>query len=332
MQAAEGAIIDAAHYTAMKRCVKFPCVSLSTAVPPAGVPQVIVDDAAAVNLVATHLLELAPRTLASFVDESPARRNHQQRARLFERACQQHQQEVLHFHGGRHTAGHWSLAAQLRDLAEWLDKIAKPVGILASDDDHAWRITVAADDAGLRVPEDVAVVGFSNFIPLVEASEPTISSVAFDGEATGYAAMKLLVDRMENVGSVPATTLISPKGLVIRASSDRSGIADPLVAEAYQLIRRDPTGQLKVDDLLEYLMVSRTTLHDRMKAALGESPGRVIRRHRLERIQAKLKVDKRPLAAVADEFGYDHVSQLIREFRREFGLTPGRYRTRFQHE
>ena len=59
----------------------------------------------------------------------------------------------------------------------------------------------ALTDRGLRVPEDVRVVGFDD-VPLASFLTPSLTSVAPDHEAMADAVISMIVDRIE--GSRPA--------------------------------------------------------------------------------------------------------------------------------
>jgi AraC family transcriptional regulator len=65
------------------------------------------------------------------------------------------------------------------------------------------------------------------------------------------------------------------------------------------------------------------------RAAVHTTPGAVARRARLERAAMQLLGGENSVAAVAHETGFADHSHLCRHFRREFGVTPSRYRELF---
>lgn len=84
--------------------------------------------------------------------------------------------------------------------------------------------------AGLRVPEDVSVVGFDD-IPLAAYFDPPLTTVHLPAYELGHAAGVALLDRI-TASTVPGRTLL-PTELVIRSSTApaRSGVEGaPLVA------------------------------------------------------------------------------------------------------
>ena len=72
-------------------------------------------------------------------------------------------------------------------------------------------------DAGRRVPDDVAVVGFDDWDVIALASRPPLTTVALGLEALGRRAGELLLDAVAGRPSAGTTTL--PTRLVVRDST-----------------------------------------------------------------------------------------------------------------
>ena len=62
------------------------------------------------------------------------------------------------------------------------------------------------------------------------------------------------------------------------------------------------------------------------KQATGVGPQRYVIQRRLERAKRLLRQTHQPLAWIAQEAGFSDQSHLTQIFRREIGMTPGRYR------
>ncbi len=88
--------------------------------------------------------------------------------------------------------------------------------VLASNDGSAIGAMLALSEAGLRVPEDVAVVGFDD-TPEAAASIPPLATVRYPLFETGKRALERLVDVMLGTPGLPDTTLI-PTSYVGRRS------------------------------------------------------------------------------------------------------------------
>jgi DNA-binding LacI/PurR family transcriptional regulator len=91
-----------------------------------------------------------------------------------------------------------------------------PTAIFAIADTLALGALSAIKQAGLRIPQDIALVGF-NDIPLAELVEPPLTTVAAPSVELGRAAMSMLQDLIAG-GKPPADPVVLPTTLVIRQS------------------------------------------------------------------------------------------------------------------
>jgi len=71
---------------------------------------------------------------------------------------------------------------------------------------------------GLRVPEDIAFVGFDD-IPAAAQSTPPLTTVTVDKEALGRRGVELLLETAQNHDDANTTDTLVPVRLIPRASS-----------------------------------------------------------------------------------------------------------------
>ncbi|WP_078968026.1 MULTISPECIES: AraC family transcriptional regulator [unclassified Streptomyces] len=105
-----------------------------------------------------------------------------------------------------------------------------------------------------------------------------------------------------------------------------AALGDPVAAAALRALHADPAAPWTVDRLAAEAGVSRATLVRRFTARVGRAPMTYLTWWRLTRAAALLRNGTDPLAAVARRVGYGTPYALSHAFRREFGVTPGRYR------
>jgi LacI family transcriptional regulator len=91
-----------------------------------------------------------------------------------------------------------------------------PTAVFAAADLMAVGAMKAAREAGLRVPQDLAVVGFDD-IQLASLIDPPLTTIRQDKVGVGQAAARALLEQVENPESAPAA-LTLPVELVVRAS------------------------------------------------------------------------------------------------------------------
>lgn len=96
-----------------------------------------------------------------------------------------------------------------------------PTAIFAASDLMAAGALRAASELGLRVPEDLAIVGFDD-IALASLITPRLTTVRQDMHALGEAAAQGLARMIDDSEAAPARELV-PTRLVVRASSGGSG-------------------------------------------------------------------------------------------------------------
>lgn len=93
---------------------------------------------------------------------------------------------------------------------------AHPDAVFAASDVMALGAMRAAREAGLSVPDDLAVVGFDD-IPIAATSEPPLTTIRQPVSQTGIRAVEALIDQIEN-GIQPPRHIIMDTQLVIRDS------------------------------------------------------------------------------------------------------------------
>lgn len=99
-------------------------------------------------------------------------------------------------------------------MAAW-EKRDIPEVIIAGNDTTALGIMKAIHECGLRIPQDISVVGI-NDIPTAQYTFPPLTTVRFHSEFMGETAVDLLRERLE--GRTIPKKLIVPSHLVIRDS------------------------------------------------------------------------------------------------------------------
>lgn len=92
----------------------------------------------------------------------------------------------------------------------------RPTAVFAVNDVSAMDILKAAQTLGLRVPEDLAVVGFDD-LTLAAMTQPPLTTVAQPRTEVGVRAGHLLIDRIEGSAASPRR-IVLPTHLVVRES------------------------------------------------------------------------------------------------------------------
>ncbi len=181
-----------------------------------GVTNLILDQKLAARLVLTHLLELGHRDIAFMKGQIASSDS----ATRWAAIC-----AVSNELGVRIRP---ELVVQIeQDLTtpqigypyakELLARNKPFTALFAYNDLSAIGAIWAFREAGLRVPEDISVVGFDD-VPLAVFSNPQLTTIRQPLQQMGHTAAKTLIDQIERKAEFQAEIVIEPE-LVVRASS-----------------------------------------------------------------------------------------------------------------
>ncbi len=215
---------------------------------------------------------------------------------------------------------------QQQQLANWLTKLPKPVGVMCCHDDRGQQVLDACQRAELGVPDEVAVIGVDNDEFLCKLSVPSLTSVDVHAERIGYHAAELLDQVMNGEKKFDESVLFEAAGVVARQSTDIIACDDPEIAKVLRFIRQNACNHLTVNDVQFQVRLSRSLLNRRFKKHVGHTPKQEIQRVQLEVAKRLLTSSHNQLQSIAEQCGFNEAWYFISVFRKETGITPGAYR------
>lgn len=193
-----------------------------------GWASVRIDDSETARLAMRHLVELGHRRIAyiggSLKDQldfaAPLDRLQGYRCVMAEAG--------LSIEPGWETIGHFTVRGGLAAMHELLALRARPTAVFAASDEMAIGAVHAAREAGLRVPEDVSVIGIDDH-EMAEFFE--LSTVAQPVHEQGRLAAQLLLDalsaRSDAEPARPPQALTVPTRLVVRSTTGPPPVPAP---------------------------------------------------------------------------------------------------------
>jgi LacI family transcriptional regulator len=98
--------------------------------------------------------------------------------------------------------------------------LAKPDAVFAASDTMAFGAMRAVRESGLRIPGDVAIVGFDD-LPAAAVSLPRLTTIRQPVQQFGSAAVELLIDLSENGATSPRRIIMTTE-LIVRESCGSS--------------------------------------------------------------------------------------------------------------
>jgi AraC-like DNA-binding protein len=120
-------------------------------------------------------------------------------------------------------------------------------------------------------------------------------------------------------------------GEVVRELGLPSSVAAQ-VGRIVRWIRENPAERIRIDDLAARAHMSPSTFHRHFRKVTTMSPVQFQKKVRLQNARLLLITDQVDVATAGFQVGYENPSQFSREYRREFGTSPGRDASRVQIE
>lgn len=214
-------------------------------------------------------------------------------------------------------------SAQLR---AWICQLPHAVGVLACNDVCALQVLSACQESGRAVPEELGVLGVDDDSVFCDLATPSLSSIAQDTEKIGYLAAQWLERMMDGTETPPSRTLVAPRGVVSRRSTDSIAVEDHDVAAALRFIREHATDGIRVKDVVGAVALSRRSLERRFQELLGRSPHDAIIWERIRCAEHMLRDTDLPLRTIALRAGFTHPEYFSAAFLRQTGQNPSDFR------
>ncbi|MCC5830716.1 MAG: DNA-binding transcriptional regulator [Phycisphaeraceae bacterium] len=226
------------------------------------------------------------------------------------------------------AADHADFFAEVPDLLPWLEKLPKPAGVFAVTLDHALHVAQSCREAGIYVPEHIAIIGVNNDPLVAEMSEPPLTSIDHGAREIGYRSAELLEGLMNGKAVPERPIVIPPVGITQRQSTTIFAVNHPEVARALRLIHKHGTEPINITTLLDELPIGRRALESAFVKHLNRTPHEELTRVRMDHARLLLRETDLSLADIAVRCGYRYGSQFSAVFKKHQGMPPRLYRKR----
>lgn len=99
-----------------------------------------------------------------------------------------------------------------------LSALQAPLSLFVVNDDTALGVLRYCNEKKLRIPEDMAIIGFSD-IELIDSLKIPLSTVRIPAEDMGVKAATLIIDAIESKQSLQSERIVLPVELIVRGST-----------------------------------------------------------------------------------------------------------------
>lgn len=216
------------------------------------------------------------------------------------------------------------------ELAAWLLSLPKPAALMSACDWRAAQVLAACEQANVRVPGHVALIGVDNDEFVCLHSSPPLSSIQPGHEELGTLAARTLDQMLKRNGRRHRGLLIvrtkTKQTVIERGSSKVIPPATLLVNKARRFIRDNALLGIGVREVINHVHVSRRLLEMRFKAMEGTTVREAIEDVRLSTLKRLLMTSRRPIAVIAGECGFHDANALAHLFRKRTGISMREFR------
>lgn len=149
-----------------------------------------------------------------------------------------------------------------------------------------------------------------------------------------FAATALLNGRLASSGVVTRLSELLLAEAIRQYSSSLAdddsgwlrGLRDPHVGRALALIHQNIAAAWSADALAREVALSRSAFMDRFRSIVGVPPIRYLASWRLQTARRQLRETSLGVGQIAHAVGYESEEAFSRAFKREFGVSPARWR------
>lgn len=214
------------------------------------------------------------------------------------------------------------------DLAKWLERLPKPVGVFCCDDLRSSQVAAVCRTLGLSVPGDVAMLGVDNDPVYCAFSTPRLSSIDPDSVRIGRAAAQALAQMLDDPASAPQHVVVPPKGVVARESTNVYPGAPRWLPDALSFIGENAAKGISASDVFAHVGFSRTLVEKAFKKTLSRTVQQEIQAERIAEAKRLLATTFLSVKEVALQSGFSSIEYFSRMFAAATGATATVWRER----
>ncbi len=214
-----------------------------------------------------------------------------------------------------------------RELRKWLTGLPRPVGIFAVHDPLGRYLCGACQQLGIKVPDEVSVIGANNDELVCGLTHPMLSSVSIPwnaiGEVVGKSMQGLLSGEM---GDMSAPRTVPPGGVILRHSANHFSVDDAMLRRAMSYLSDRLQDPVNVTTLCSDLRIARRTLERKFKEHYRCTPWEMLCQLRVNHAKRLLAETNHPVSLVAELCGFNEPGQMAVVFKRLTGMPPSKFR------
>ena len=213
------------------------------------------------------------------------------------------------------------------ELGRWIEGLPKPAAVFGANDLFASEVITVCERLGIRVPQQVSVIGCDNDPLIFANTRPALTSLQLPFRELGYRAAATLGLLLKGRKPPCDTVRVSGTRLFERGSSAAVPPATLLVEKAREYIAANACSGIRASDVIEHCGVSRSLLDLRFRQIAGKSVLEDILDVRLSEVKRLLAETDLRIGQIGHDCGFNDPDNLKRLFRKRFGMSMRDYRS-----
>ena len=215
---------------------------------------------------------------------------------------------------------------QRNRLREWLRMIPKPIAIMACDDNQGSNLIEACHGIGIKIPEEVSVIGVDNDETLCALGSTTLTSIQIDIEEGGRQTAALVEHLVADPKAPAEDIVLRPVKIVVRMSTAAFATTDQQILKALLFIHKNALKKISVSDVMTEAALSRRLLERRFKDMTGKTLYEYITDQKLKYFAEQLADTDEQVINIALSMGENDTKSISRRFKQIYGCTPVEWR------
>ena len=211
-------------------------------------------------------------------------------------------------------------------LHSWLESLPKPVGIFAVHDPLGRFLCGVSREMGLRIPEEVAVIGANNDDLVCGLSYPMLSSVSIPWDTIGEAVGEAVRSLLSGEPSPSEPILVPAGGVVLRHSANHLAVEDPTLRRAMTYFSEHIQEPITIEILCNDLRIARRGLEQKFREYFHCTPWEMLCNLRVSRAKQLLTETNHPISIISELSGFNDPERMAVVFKRVEGMPPSAYR------
>lgn len=213
-----------------------------------------------------------------------------------------------------------------RTFIKLLRKGSFPLGLFAFNDQIAASCMECAELSGIRVPQDLSIVGVDDHPIFAQMYQP-LSSVKVDYEAIGRTAVGLILKMQKPAArkKVAQHHFVSGE-LIVRQSSRPRLLGDEPVSRVLHHLHAHFNEPVTLAELAKLAGMSRASFAIRFQRAVGHAPIRYLINLRLDQAKLLLAESSLTISEISYRVGFEDQGYFTRAFKKQNRTTPTEYR------